>query len=93
MLLTNPHKLTLSLSLSLAGFPDYGLYSASGASSDVRGGASYCLADYGSLGVQGAAQILPSDHASSASNSPGSVQHHLRSPEPFKSSGWCLQVT
>ncbi|KAF3847283.1 hypothetical protein F7725_020311 [Dissostichus mawsoni] len=67
-----------------AGFPDYGLYSAAG--SDMRGGGSYSLADYGSLGAQ-AAQILPSDHASSSCNSPNSIQHHLHSPDPFKSPG------
>ncbi|XP_071327902.1 RNA-binding protein Musashi homolog 2-like isoform X7 [Trachinotus anak] len=69
-----------------AGFPDYGLYSAAGASSDMRGGAPYSLADYGSLGAQ-AAQILPSEHASPACNSPSSLQHHLHSPDPFKSPG------
>uniref|UniRef100_A0A4W6CM29 RNA-binding protein Musashi homolog 2 n=1 Tax=Lates calcarifer TaxID=8187 RepID=A0A4W6CM29_LATCA len=70
-----------------AGFPDYGLYSAAGASGDVRGGAPYSLADYGSMGAQAAAQILPSEHASSACNSPTSLQHHLHSPDPFKSPG------
>nr|XP_043888990.1 RNA-binding protein Musashi homolog 2b isoform X1 [Solea senegalensis] len=70
-----------------AGFHDYGLYSASGAGGDVRGGASYSLADYSSLGPQAAAQILPSGHASSACNSPTSLQHHLHSPEPFKNPG------
>uniref|UniRef100_A0A8C4DPG0 RNA-binding protein Musashi homolog 2 n=1 Tax=Dicentrarchus labrax TaxID=13489 RepID=A0A8C4DPG0_DICLA len=68
-----------------AGFPDYGLYSVAGASGDVR--APYSLADYGSLGAQAAAQILPSEHASSACNSPTSLQHHLQSPDPFKSPG------
>ncbi|XP_042342819.1 RNA-binding protein Musashi homolog 2-like [Plectropomus leopardus] len=68
-----------------AGFPEYGLYS--GAGGDVRGGAPYSLADYGSLGAQAAAQILPSEHASSACNSPTSLQHHLHSPDPFKSPG------
>ncbi|KAL3057816.1 RNA-binding protein Musashi homolog 2-like isoform X3 [Trematomus bernacchii] len=67
-----------------SGFPDYGLYSAAG--SDMRGGGSYSLADYSSLGAQ-AAQILPSDHASSSCNSPNSIQHHLHSPDPFKSPG------
>ncbi|XP_018557043.1 RNA-binding protein Musashi homolog 2 isoform X3 [Lates calcarifer] len=70
-----------------SGFPDYGLYSAAGASGDVRGGAPYSLADYGSMGAQAAAQILPSEHASSACNSPTSLQHHLHSPDPFKSPG------
>ncbi|XP_070761583.1 RNA-binding protein Musashi homolog 2b isoform X1 [Enoplosus armatus] len=70
-----------------AGFPDYGLYSTAGAGGELRGGASYSLADYGSLGAQAAAQILPSDHASSACNSPSSLQHHLHSPDPFKSPG------
>ncbi|KAG7479406.1 RNA-binding protein Musashi-like 2-like isoform X2 [Solea senegalensis] len=70
-----------------SGFHDYGLYSASGAGGDVRGGASYSLADYSSLGPQAAAQILPSGHASSACNSPTSLQHHLHSPEPFKNPG------
>ncbi|XP_019943556.1 RNA-binding protein Musashi homolog 2-like isoform X2 [Paralichthys olivaceus] len=69
-----------------SGFPDYGLYSASGHGSDVRGGA-YSLADYGSLGAQTATQILPSEHASSACNSPTSLQHILHSPQPFKSPG------
>ncbi|KAK5905211.1 hypothetical protein CesoFtcFv8_006697 [Champsocephalus esox] len=67
-----------------SGFPDYGLYSTAG--SDMRGGGSYSLADYGSLGAQ-AAQILPSVHASSSCNSPNSIQHHLHSPDPFKSPG------
>ncbi|XP_026172462.1 RNA-binding protein Musashi homolog 2 isoform X3 [Mastacembelus armatus] len=68
-----------------SGFPDYGLYSM--ASGDLRGGTPYSLADYGSLGAQAAAQILPSEHASSACNSPTSLQHHLHSPDPFKSPG------
>ncbi|XP_071392094.1 RNA-binding protein Musashi homolog 2-like, partial [Centroberyx affinis] len=70
-----------------AGFPDYGLYSAAGAGGDVRGGPPYSLADYGSLGPQAAAQMLPSEHASSACTSPTSLQHHLHSPDPFKSPG------
>ncbi|XP_049432765.1 RNA-binding protein Musashi homolog 2-like isoform X5 [Epinephelus fuscoguttatus] len=74
-----------SYSYQFPGFPDYGLYS--GASGDMRGGAPYSLADYGSLGTQAAAQILPSEHASSACNSPTSLQHHLHSPDPFKSPG------
>ncbi|XP_074496169.1 RNA-binding protein Musashi homolog 2-like isoform X1 [Sebastes fasciatus] len=68
-----------------SGFPDYGLYSVAGAGGDVRGGAPYSLADYGSLGAQAATQLLPSEHASSACNSPTSLQHHLHSPDPFKS--------
>ncbi|XP_034459683.1 RNA-binding protein Musashi homolog 2-like isoform X2 [Hippoglossus hippoglossus] len=68
-----------------SGFPDYGLYSASGDGSDVRGGAPYSLAGYGSLGAQTAAEILPSEHASSACNSPSSLQDILHSPQPFKS--------
>uniref|UniRef100_A0A668ACT0 RNA-binding protein Musashi homolog 2 n=1 Tax=Myripristis murdjan TaxID=586833 RepID=A0A668ACT0_9TELE len=70
-----------------SGFPDYGLYSAAGAGGDVRGGPPYSLADYGSLGPQAAAQMLPSEHASSACTSPTSLQHHLHSPDPFKSPG------
>ncbi|XP_035011206.1 RNA-binding protein Musashi homolog 2 isoform X5 [Hippoglossus stenolepis] len=70
-----------------SGFPDYGLYSASGPGSDVRGGAPYSLAGYGSLGAQTAAEILPSEHASSACNSPSSLQDILHSPQPFKSPG------
>ncbi|XP_078101079.1 RNA-binding protein Musashi homolog 2-like [Sander vitreus] len=66
-------------------FPDYGLYSVAGG--DMRGGAPYSLADYGSLGAQAAAQILPSDHANSGCNSHSSLQHHLHSPDPFKSPG------
>uniref|UniRef100_UPI0037E7038A RNA-binding protein Musashi homolog 2-like n=1 Tax=Semicossyphus pulcher TaxID=241346 RepID=UPI0037E7038A len=65
-----------------SGFPDYGLYSG-----DVRGGASYSLADYGSLGATATPQILPCEHASSACNSPSSLLHHLHSPDPFKSPG------
>ncbi|XP_026172481.1 RNA-binding protein Musashi homolog 2 isoform X5 [Mastacembelus armatus] len=74
-----------SYSYQFPGFPDYGLYSM--ASGDLRGGTPYSLADYGSLGAQAAAQILPSEHASSACNSPTSLQHHLHSPDPFKSPG------
>ncbi|XP_035536236.1 RNA-binding protein Musashi homolog 2-like [Morone saxatilis] len=76
---------TPSYSYQFPGFPDYGLYSVAGASGDVR--VPYSLADYGSLGAQAAAQILPSEHASSACNSPTSLQHHLQSPDPFKSPG------
>ncbi|XP_032362751.1 RNA-binding protein Musashi homolog 2 isoform X2 [Etheostoma spectabile] len=68
-----------------SGFPDYGMYFSAG--SDVRGGAPYSLADYGSMGAQAAAQILPSEHANSACNSPSSLQHHPHSPDPFKSPG------
>uniref|UniRef100_A0A7N8YMX0 RNA-binding protein Musashi homolog 2 n=1 Tax=Mastacembelus armatus TaxID=205130 RepID=A0A7N8YMX0_9TELE len=74
-----------------SGFPDYGLYSM--ASGDLRGGTPYSLADYGSLGAQAAAQILPSEHASSACNSPTSLQHHLHSPDPFKSPGVYFHVS
>ncbi|XP_067363587.1 RNA-binding protein Musashi homolog 2b isoform X5 [Channa argus] len=74
-----------SYSYQFPGFPDYGLYSM--ASGDMRGGASYSLANYGSLGAHAAAQILPSEHASSACHSPTSLQHHLHSPDPFKSPG------
>ncbi|CAJ1065897.1 RNA-binding protein Musashi homolog 2 isoform X4 [Xyrichtys novacula] len=64
------------------GFPDYSLYSA-----DVRGGPSYSLADYASMGPQATPQILSSEHPSSACTSPNSLQHHLHSPDPFKSTG------
>ncbi|XP_040896265.1 RNA-binding protein Musashi homolog 2-like [Toxotes jaculatrix] len=70
-----------------AGFPDYGLYSAAGTSVDVRGGTPYSLADYSSMGAQAAAQIRPSEHVSSACNSPSTLQHHLHSLDPFKSPG------
>ncbi|KAM4628429.1 RNA-binding protein Musashi homolog 2-like isoform 2-T2 [Polymixia lowei] len=71
-----------------SGFPDYGFYSMAGAGGDVRGGPPYSLADYGSLGPpQATAQMLPSEHASSACTSPASLQHHLHSPDPFKSPG------
>lgn len=64
-----------------------------GVGGDMRGGAPYSLADYGSLGPQAAAQMLPNEHASSACNSPTSLQHHLHSPDPFKSSGVYLHVS
>uniref|UniRef100_A0A3B5LE71 RNA-binding protein Musashi homolog 2 n=1 Tax=Xiphophorus couchianus TaxID=32473 RepID=A0A3B5LE71_9TELE len=56
--------------------PDYGFYSAP---SDQRGGPC-SFADYGSLGPQ-AAQMLHSEHATSACNSP---LQHLHSPDQFK---------
>ncbi|XP_058857196.1 RNA-binding protein Musashi homolog 2b isoform X1 [Acipenser ruthenus] len=59
-----------------SGFPDYGFYSSP---SDHRG-APFSFADYASLGPQ-AAQMLQSEHAASASNSP---LHHLPSPDQFK---------
>ncbi|XP_014052240.1 RNA-binding protein Musashi homolog 2 isoform X5 [Salmo salar] len=62
-----------------SGFPDYGFYSAP---SDQRG-APCSFADYGSLGPQ-AAQMLHSEHATSACNSP---LQHLHSPDQFKSPG------
>ncbi|XP_056141385.1 RNA-binding protein Musashi homolog 2 isoform X3 [Lampris incognitus] len=61
------------------GLPDYGFYSAP---SDQRGGPC-SFADYGSLGPQ-AAQMLHSEHATSACNSP---LQHLHSPDQFKSPG------
>ncbi|XP_019730226.1 RNA-binding protein Musashi homolog 2-like [Hippocampus comes] len=68
-----------------AGLPDYGLCSLAGTSGDMRGAAHYSMADYGSLGPQTAAQMLPNEHVSSACNSPTAVQPHLHSPDPFKS--------
>uniref|UniRef100_A0A8C9WJD0 Musashi RNA-binding protein 2b n=1 Tax=Scleropages formosus TaxID=113540 RepID=A0A8C9WJD0_SCLFO len=62
-----------------SGFPDYGFYSAP---SDHRG-PPCSFADYGSLGPQ-AAQMLHSEHTSSACNSP---LQHLHSPDQFKSPG------
>ncbi|KAM9358645.1 RNA-binding protein Musashi homolog 2-like isoform 3-T3 [Symphorus nematophorus] len=76
-----------------SGFPDYGLYSIAGASIEVRGGVPYSLPNYGSLGAQAATQILPSEHANSACNSPTSLQHHLHSPDPFKSPVICAIVS
>uniref|UniRef100_A0A4W6FC02 RNA-binding protein Musashi homolog 2 n=1 Tax=Lates calcarifer TaxID=8187 RepID=A0A4W6FC02_LATCA len=61
------------------GLPDYGFYSAP---SDQRGGPC-SFADYGSLGPQ-AAQMLHSEHATSACNSP---LQHLHSPDQFKNPG------
>ncbi|CAG02988.1 unnamed protein product [Tetraodon nigroviridis] len=63
----------------LLGLPDYGFYSAP---SDQRGGPC-SFADYGSLGPQ-AAQMLHSEHATSACNSP---LQHLHSPDQFKNPG------
>ncbi|XP_026184679.1 RNA-binding protein Musashi homolog 2-like isoform X4 [Mastacembelus armatus] len=62
-----------------SGLPDYGFYSAP---SDQRGGPC-SFADYGSLGPQ-AAQMLHSEHATSACNSP---LQHLHSPDQFKNPG------
>ncbi|XP_060743809.1 RNA-binding protein Musashi homolog 2b isoform X1 [Tachysurus vachellii] len=61
------------------GFPDYGFYSTT---SDQRG-PPFSFADYGSLGPQ-AAQLLQSEHATSACNSP---LQHLPSPDQYKSPG------
>ncbi|XP_033834929.1 RNA-binding protein Musashi homolog 2b isoform X4 [Periophthalmus magnuspinnatus] len=61
------------------GLPDYGFYSAP---SDQRGGPC-SFADYASLGPQ-AAQMLHSEHATSACNSP---LQHLHSPDQFKNPG------
>lgn len=60
------------------GLPDYGFYTSPG---DQRAALSF--ADYGSMGPR-ATQMLRSDHAASASNSP---LHHLPSPDQFKSPG------
>uniref|UniRef100_A0A9J8BRI6 Musashi RNA-binding protein 2b n=2 Tax=Cyprinus carpio TaxID=7962 RepID=A0A9J8BRI6_CYPCA len=62
-----------------SGFPDYGFYSSP---SDQRG-PPFSFADYGSLGPQ-AAQLLQSEHATSACNSP---LQHLASPDQYKSPG------
>ncbi|XP_040192587.1 RNA-binding protein Musashi homolog 2 isoform X1 [Rana temporaria] len=59
-----------------SGLPDYGFYTSPG---DQR--ATLSFADYGSMGPR-AAQMLRSEHAASASNSP---LHHLPSPDQFKS--------
>ncbi|XP_063809711.1 RNA-binding protein Musashi homolog 2 isoform X1 [Pseudophryne corroboree] len=59
-----------------SGIPDYGFYTSPG---DQR--ATLSFADYGSMGPR-AAQMLRSEHAASASNSP---LHHLPSPDQFKS--------
>uniref|UniRef100_A0A8D0A1E2 RNA-binding protein Musashi homolog 2 n=1 Tax=Sander lucioperca TaxID=283035 RepID=A0A8D0A1E2_SANLU len=63
-----------------SGLPDYGFYSTP---SDQRGGPC-SFADYGSLGPQ-AAQMLHSEHATSACNSP---LQHLHSPDQFKNPGF-----
>ncbi|XP_069082728.1 RNA-binding protein Musashi homolog 2 isoform X5 [Pleurodeles waltl] len=70
-----------SYSYQFPGIPDYGFYSSPG---DQRAQISY--ADYGSMGPR-AAQMLRSEHAASASNSP---LHHLPSPDQFKSPGSSL---
>ncbi|XP_062873302.1 RNA-binding protein Musashi homolog 2b isoform X3 [Trichomycterus rosablanca] len=62
-----------------SGFPDYGFYSST---SDQRG-PPFSFADYGSLGPQ-AAQLLQSEHATSACTSP---LQHLPSPDQYKSPG------
>lgn len=67
------------LPLYLPGFPDYGFYSST---SDQRG-PPFSFADYGSLGPQ-AAQLLQSEHATSACTSP---LQHLPSPDQYKSPG------
>lgn len=71
--------------LYLSGFHDYGFYSAP---SDQRG-APCSFADYGSLGPQ-AAQMLHSEHATSACNSP---LQHLHSPDQFKSPGLYVRIS
>lgn len=68
-----------SYSYQFPGFPDYGFYSSP---SDQRG-PPFSFADYGSLGPQ-AAQLLQSEHATSACNSP---LQHLASPDQYKSPG------
>lgn len=70
--------------LYLPGLPDYGFYSAP---SDQRGGPC-SFADYGSLGPQ-AAQMLHSEHATSACNSP---LQHLHSPDQFKNPGLYMRI-
>ncbi|XP_040192592.1 RNA-binding protein Musashi homolog 2 isoform X5 [Rana temporaria] len=65
-----------SYSYQFPGLPDYGFYTSPG---DQR--ATLSFADYGSMGPR-AAQMLRSEHAASASNSP---LHHLPSPDQFKS--------
>nr|XP_049581764.1 RNA-binding protein Musashi homolog 2 isoform X5 [Syngnathus scovelli] len=74
-----------SYSYQFPGHPDYGLCSLAGTSADLRGVAQYSMADYGSLGPQTADQMFPNEHASSACNSPSALQHHLHSPDLFKS--------
>ncbi|XP_055052775.1 RNA-binding protein Musashi homolog 2b isoform X6 [Paramisgurnus dabryanus] len=68
-----------SYSYQFPGFPDYGFYSSP---SDQRA-PPFSFADYGSLGPQ-AAQLLQSEHATSACNSP---LQHLASPDQYKSPG------
>ncbi|XP_077152947.1 RNA-binding protein Musashi homolog 2 isoform X5 [Ranitomeya variabilis] len=63
------------LGMGMLGIPDYGFYTSPG---DQR--ATLSFADYGSMGPR-AAQMLRSEHAASASNSP---LHHLPSPDQFK---------
>ncbi|XP_078535855.1 RNA-binding protein Musashi homolog 2 isoform X3 [Lissotriton helveticus] len=70
-----------SYSYQFPGIPDYGFYTSPG---EQRAQISY--ADYGSMGPR-AAQMLRSEHAASASNSP---LHHLPSPDQFKSPGSSL---
>lgn len=70
--------------LYLPGLPDYGFYSTP---SDQRGGPC-SFADYGSLGPQ-AAQMLHSEHATSACNSP---LQHLHSPDQFKNPGLYMRI-
>uniref|UniRef100_A0A803JR84 Musashi RNA binding protein 2 n=1 Tax=Xenopus tropicalis TaxID=8364 RepID=A0A803JR84_XENTR len=65
-----------SYSYQFPGIPDYGFYTTPG---DQR--ATLSFADYGSMGPR-TAQMLRSEHAASASNSP---LHHLPSPDQFKS--------
>ncbi|KAM7397743.1 hypothetical protein PAMA_005866 [Pampus argenteus] len=67
-----------------SGLPDYGFYSTP---SDQRGGPC-SFADYGSLGPQ-AAQMLHSEHATSACNSP---LQHLHSPDQFKNPGLYMRI-
>ncbi|XP_061638599.1 RNA-binding protein Musashi homolog 2-like isoform X8 [Phyllopteryx taeniolatus] len=73
------------LGMGMLRLPDYGLCSLAGTSTDMRGGAPYSVTDYGSLRPQTAAQMLPNEHAGSGCNSPTTLQHHLHSPDPFKS--------
>ncbi|GAA6097354.1 RNA-binding protein Musashi homolog 2b isoform X6 [Tachysurus ichikawai] len=72
-------RLCLAAEAASGGFPDYGFYSTT---SDQRG-PPFSFADYGSLGPQ-AAQLLQSEHATSACNSP---LQHLPSPDQYKSPG------
>ncbi|XP_063058945.1 RNA-binding protein Musashi homolog 2-like [Engraulis encrasicolus] len=72
------------------GFPDYGFYSTAaaggGGGEQPQRGGPCSFADYGSLGPPGAAQLLQSEHAASASACASPLQH-LPSPEQFKSPG------